>query len=180
MRNPPLPMLTIGQMVFTRCPAGPSWLRMAPSTEFVPKARQFTRAVLSDCDAGYVDDVEVVASELVTNAIRYAQEHGDPPRCVVPGIWLGVQALKRHVHLYVRDPYPVRPVKRTAADTDTSGRGLFIVEALSAALWVDRRTHDKTVHAVIAKPDAVLTEAELDRIRGGRTWTPVQPGGRAG
>jgi anti-sigma regulatory factor (Ser/Thr protein kinase) len=121
--------------------------------------------VLSGCDSGYIDDAEVVTSELVTNSVKCAQAQGDPPKHVVPGIFLGVQALKRYVHLHVRDPYPVLPLKREAAETDTSGRGLFIVEALTVALWVDPRTYDKTVHAVVAKPGVVLTEDELDRLR---------------
>jgi anti-sigma regulatory factor (Ser/Thr protein kinase) len=165
MRFPPMPVLTTGRIVFTYRPTGASWFRMAPSPDLVLEARQFTRRVLSGCDSGYVDDVEVVTSELVTNAVRYAKAHGDPPRHVVPGIWLGVQALKRYVHLYVRDPYPVPPVKRTASHTDTSGRGLFIVEALTATYWTDRRTYDKTVHAIIAKPGIELTVVELDQLR---------------
>jgi anti-sigma regulatory factor (Ser/Thr protein kinase) len=138
---------------------------MAPSSDLVPEARQFTRQVLAGCDSGFIDDAEVVTSELVTNSLKYAQAHGDPPKHVVPGIWLGVQPLKRYLHLHVRDPYPVAPVRRIAAETDTSGRGLFIVEALTVAYWVDPRTYDKTMHAVIAKPGVVLTEDELDRLR---------------
>jgi anti-sigma regulatory factor (Ser/Thr protein kinase) len=165
MRFTPIPVLTTGRIAYTYCPVGTSWFRMAPPPDVVAEARQFTRRVLSGCDSGYVDDAEVVTSELVTNAVQYARAHGDPPKHVVPGIWLGVQALKRYVHLYVRDPYPVPPVKRTAGETDTSGRGLFIVEALTAAFWVDPRTYDKTLHAIVVKPRVELTVAELDQLR---------------
>ena len=162
---PPMPVPTTGRIVFSYCRAGTSWFRMAPSPDVVAEARRFTRRVLCGCDSGYVDDAEVVTSELVTNAVRYAETHGDPPKHVVPGIWLGVQALKRYVHLYVRDTYPVPPVQRTAGENDTSGRGLFIVEALTVIYWTDRRTYDKTVHAVVAKPGVELTVAELDQLR---------------
>jgi anti-sigma regulatory factor (Ser/Thr protein kinase) len=165
MRFPPVPVLTTGRIAFTYCPVGICWFRMAPSPDLVPKARRFTRQVLAGCDSGYIDDAEVVASELVTNALNYAQLHSDPPKHVVPRICLGVQALRRYVHLYVRDRYPVPPVKRAAAETATSGRGLFIVEALTVAYWVEPRAYDKTMHAVIAKPGVVLTEAELDKLR---------------
>lgn len=166
MRNPPMSVLTSGRIVFAyRASMSSSWLRLEPSRDLVPKARRFSRRALTGCDEGYVDDAELVTSELVTNAVRYAQEHGDPPRQVVPGIWLGVQALKRYVHLLVRDPYPAPPVRRVATEEDTSGRGLLIVEMLTAAYWVDSRAFDKTVHAVVAKPGVVLTEAELDRLR---------------
>jgi hypothetical protein len=162
MPLPPMPVLTTGRFAFTWRGTGPAWFRMTPSRDLVPEARQFTRALLSENDPDYIHDAEVVTSELVTNAVNYALDAGAPPRHVVPGIWLGVQALKRYVHLFVRDPYPVIPVKNAAGETDTSGRGLFIVEALSAACWGDFRTFDKTMHAVIAKPGVVLTEDELD------------------
>jgi hypothetical protein len=106
-----------------------------------------------------------VTSELITNAVNYALAHDGPSRLVVPGIWLGVQLGHRFGHVRVRDPYPVLPVRRAAADTDTGGRGLLIVEMLTAAYWVDSRTFDKTVHAVVAKPGIVLTEAELAGMR---------------
>src|SRR3954462_9440958 len=165
MRFPPTPVPTTDRIPFSYCRTGTSWLRMPPSSDFVAEARQFTRRALSGCDSGYVDDAEAVTSELVTNAVRYAEAHGDPPEHVVPGIWLGIQALKRHVHLYVRDPFPASPVKRKASETDTSGRRLFIVEALTAAFWVDRRNYDKPLHAIIAKPGVELTVGELDQLR---------------
>lgn len=165
MRNPPIPVCTTGRVVLAWCPTGASWFRMAPSPDLVPEARRFTRKVLAGCDENFIDDAEVVTSELVTNALNHALRTGDPPRHVVPGIWLGIRSLKRYVHLCVRDPYPVRPVKKVATEVDTSGRGLFIVEALTAAYWVDPRTYDKTMHAIIAKPGVVLTEYELDKLR---------------
>lgn len=165
MRNAPMLVQAAGRIVYTYRPTMASWFRMEPSAGLVPEARQFTRRLLSGCDEGYVDDAEVVASELVTNALNCALRFGDPPKHVVPGIWLGVLGLARYVHLYVRDPYPVPPMKRTAAETDTSGRGLLIVEMLSAMYWVDRRTYDKTSHAILTKPGVVLTAAELDLLR---------------
>jgi hypothetical protein len=138
---------------------------MQPSHELVLQARRFTHRLLAGCDSGFIDDVEVVTSELVTNSMNFALTHRSPPRHVAPSIWLGVQPLKRYCHLYVRDPFPVLPARRTAAEDDTSGRGLLIVEMLTAAHWVDGRKFDKTSHAVIAKPGVVLTEAELDRLR---------------
>jgi hypothetical protein len=56
-------------------------------------------------------------------------------------------------------------VAEAEAETGTSGRGLFIVEALTAAFWVDPRAYDKTLHAIVVKPRAELTAAELDRLR---------------
>jgi len=56
---------------------------------------------------------------------------------------------------YVRDPYPVPPVKRTARETDTP----------TAAFWVAPRTYDKNLHAIVVKPRVELTMAELDQLR---------------
>jgi hypothetical protein len=160
-----MPMCAPGRIVFNVHPAGPSWLRVAHRPERVGEARRFVARMLAGSDPGLIEDAELVASELVTNSLNHALSHGPPPSRVAPGIWLGVQPLKRFVHLYVRDPYPALPAKVMATETDTHGRGLLIAEALTAALWVDSRSFDKTVHAVIARPGVALTEAELDRLR---------------
>ncbi|TQL90820.1 anti-sigma regulatory factor (Ser/Thr protein kinase) [Actinoallomurus bryophytorum] len=165
MRFSPMPVLTTGRIAFGYSPTMSSWFRMEPSPDLVPEARHFTRRLLYGCEEDYVDDAEVVTSELVTNALNHALRVGPPPKHVVPGVWLGVQVLKDYVHLYVRDPYPAPPVMRMAADTDTSGRGLLIVEMLTAAFWVESRAFDKTAHAIITKPGVVLTEVELDLLR---------------
>lgn len=159
------PLCTNSRIVFGAMP-GLSWYRLPSIPESAQAARLFAAGKLDGEDAEFVSDVETVTSELVTNAIRFASKHGEPPKNVAPGIWLGVAAFKRYCHLYVRDPYPVPPVKRIAADTDTSGRGLLIVELLTAAFWVDGRRFDKTCHAVVTKPGMVLTEDELDGLRG--------------
>jgi hypothetical protein len=159
------PLCTNGRVVF-HTTYGAAWLRLPSIPESAQAARTFAAGKLDGEDAEFVSDVETVTSELVTNSIRFALKHGDPPRHVVPDIWLGVAARRRYCHLYVRDPYPVPPVKRIAADTDTSGRGLLIVELLTAAFWIEGRSFDKTCHAVVTKPGVVLTEDELDGLRG--------------
>jgi anti-sigma regulatory factor (Ser/Thr protein kinase) len=130
----------------------PSWFRLSLDPEAASAARLFAIEKLAGEDAGFVADVELVTSELVTNALRYAAEHGEPARGTAPGIWLGVLAAARYCHVRVRDPYPVPPRRIAAGDTDEGGRGLLIVGLLSAAHWTDLRAHDKTVHAVVAKP----------------------------
>jgi anti-sigma regulatory factor (Ser/Thr protein kinase) len=68
-----------------------------------------------------VDDVRLVASELVTNAVRYAHM----PISVVLG-----QA-DRTVWLTVQDDCPVPPVHLAADVMSTAGRGIAIVELVS-------------------------------------------------
>lgn len=159
------PMSTPGRVLFKINGIGPSWYRFPADPEAVSVARLFASGKLGDADPEFVSDVEVVASELMTNAINYAAEHGDPAPGVAPGIWLGVQPLDRFIHLYVRDPYPVPPLRRIASDLDESGRGLLIVELLSAAFWVESRAYDKTSHAIVTKPGELLGEDELARFR---------------
>jgi hypothetical protein len=110
--------------------------------------------------------VLLCVSEVLGNAVRYAQKHGALAKRVAPGIWLGVQPLERWVHLYARDPYPVPPTRRRAGEQDESGRGVFIVSMLATALWTELRHFDKTVHVVLARPGVTLTAAELERVRG--------------
>ena len=116
-------------------------------------------------DKDFLGDIELISSELVTNAIRHEMRHGPAARNVAPGIWMGVVAAERYCHLLVRDPYPVPLVPRRAAEDDENGRGLFIVKTLATAHWTEMRTYDKTVHAVIARPGIELTVTELDRLR---------------
>src|SRR5689334_4650792 len=86
---------------------GPSWFRLPDHDEAVKNARRFAAERLAGADAEFVDDVALCVSEVLGNAVRYAQKHGPPPKSVAPGIWLGVRPLKRYVHLLARDPYPV-------------------------------------------------------------------------
>ena len=159
------PLHAPGRVVFTTTGTGPSWLRVATAADAVSDARRFTAAQLARCDPDLVDAATLVTSELVTNAVQYALSHDAPPKKVAPGIWLGVLHCDRYVHLRVRDPFPQPPKPRVAAETDVNGRGLAIVEMLTAVSWVDPGRYDKTVHAVIAGPGVVLTKDEINSLR---------------
>jgi anti-sigma regulatory factor (Ser/Thr protein kinase) len=144
---------------------GPSWFRLPLAPEAASTARVFATGRIEGEDAEFVSDVELVTSELVTNALCYAAAQGEPAGGTAPGIWLGVVAAARYCHVRVRDPYPVPPRPVVPEETDESGRGLLIVALLSAAHWTDLRTCDKTVHAVVAKPGIELSPAELVHVR---------------
>jgi len=160
------PCSTPSQVVFSTTGVGPSWFRLPDDDEGVKKAREFTAARLAGSDEDFIDNVVLCASEVLGNAVRHAQKSGPPPRGVAPGIWLGVRPLKRYVHLFARDPYPVPPRPKRAGLEDESGRGLsMIVEALAAAFWTELRRYDKTVNLIVCKPGVELTVAELDQIR---------------
>jgi anti-sigma regulatory factor (Ser/Thr protein kinase) len=87
-------------------------------------ARRATRTVLHGWgyrDRSWLDSVELVVSELVSNAVR----HGGGCRS------LDLQAHEDHVTVGAADGSPIVPRRRDEPDSD-GGRGVFIIEALSA------------------------------------------------
>jgi serine/threonine-protein kinase RsbW len=88
-----------------------------------------------------IDDVTLVASELIGNAIRHASA-GERDAWVVS--WT-VQS--GEVVISVEDPSHQLPVRRTPAPDAPSGRGLAIVESLSTDWGVERTERGKRVWA---------------------------------
>ncbi|HEY9372427.1 SpoIIE family protein phosphatase [Streptomyces sp.] len=109
----------------------------------VGKARELARGQLTAWDLEpLVDTVELLVSELVTNALRYGE--GD----------IRLRLLRdRTLVCEVWDSGLVQPRRRRARDTDEGGRGLQLVGLLSAA-WGSRRTpRGKTVWFELPLPD---------------------------
>ncbi|MFD5182101.1 SpoIIE family protein phosphatase [Streptomyces sp. NPDC058372] len=109
----------------------------------VGRARERARTQLESwgLDA-LVDTVELLVSELVTNALRYGEGE----------IRLRL-LLDRTLVCEVWDAGLVQPRRRRARDTDEGGRGLQLVGLLSAS-WGSRRTpRGKTVWFELALPD---------------------------
>jgi anti-sigma regulatory factor (Ser/Thr protein kinase) len=95
----------------------------------------------------YADDAEAVASELVTNAIQHATaDICDKVGVTLMRVWGG-----NAVAMVVTDPSPVPPVIRQAALGSEHGRGLRIVEALSAHWSWNREGGGKAVYAILAR-----------------------------
>jgi hypothetical protein len=106
---------------------------LLPQAESARRARDFTRITLDDWGlAAQVDVAELVACELVTNALR----HG-----LLSATWtpedrpIGLTLLRRDPELMclVTDPEPAGPVRVEASASAESGRGLQVVEACTAA-----------------------------------------------
>ena len=80
------------------------------------------------------DTVELVVSELVTNAVHASTgTDGQPrynPKTGLPHIHLRLSSDRAHVLIEVWDQDPRMPVAKTAGGNDESGRGLMLVEAL--------------------------------------------------
>ena len=110
-------------------------------------AREFVRFHLLDAGLpDLVDDLRLVVSELVTNAISHA---GTPSTVVL-------ERSGPSVTLTVRDCSPSLPLLTAANSTAGSGRGLGIVDVLSRDWGVtDCMGEAKSVWAAFAVEDGV-------------------------
>ncbi|MFI6039395.1 ATP-binding protein [Streptomyces sp. NPDC051315] len=104
--------------------------------EAVREARQFTRRTLAQWDVGdRFDDICLVVSELVTNALRHGLTPdstpygtGEPP----PPVRLHLMRWTERLVCAVRDPSHDSPLPREADDFSAeSGRGLFLVDSFT-------------------------------------------------
>ncbi|CAL9513771.1 hypothetical protein SUDANB132_03691 [Streptomyces sp. enrichment culture] len=102
--------------------------------EAVRDARQFTRKTLEQWTLGdRFDDVCLVVSELVTNALRHALPPGAPRQPAhEPPVRLHLMRWTERLVCAVRDPSDDSPVTRDSDDFSAeSGRGLFLVDSFS-------------------------------------------------
>ncbi|WP_367222457.1 ATP-binding protein [Streptomyces sp. 16-176A] len=96
------------------------------------------------------EDAELIACELVTNAIRHSgtRTAQEPGHCRL--------TLERPapdtVRVEVFDSSTARPTKRKPREVETGGRGLVLVEALATSWGVIRRSGGKTVWALLRAP----------------------------
>jgi anti-sigma regulatory factor (Ser/Thr protein kinase) len=102
----------------------------------VREARDVVADVLSSWSAESIfDDVALVASELVANALRHGlQLEQKFPAAEVPkpnGIQISLVSTGSHVICAVTDPSEQPPVRRPPDPLAGSGRGLQLVESLS-------------------------------------------------
>ncbi|MFE3328270.1 ATP-binding protein [Streptomyces sp. NPDC059176] len=108
--------------------------------EAVRGARQFTGRTLAHWGlTERCDDVALVVSELVTNALRHALPADDPHDQEHPRFFAeGTSLVRLHLMLWsnrlvcaVRDPSRESPVAGEAEDSAECGRGLFLVDSFS-------------------------------------------------
>lgn len=124
--------------------------RWPNSARSVPRAR---RELLDTLEAwglpGLADAAGLVVSELVTNAVTHA---GSPRGREIETRFLRLS--DDRLRIEVHDAGNHRPVLRRACDTDESGRGLLLVDALTAHQWgvSSRGGVGKLVWAVCAAP----------------------------
>ncbi|KIF68656.1 regulator [Streptomyces sp. AcH 505] len=102
--------------------------------EAVRGARQFTRATLDQWGlSDRFDDVALVVSELVTNALRHALPADTPREHSDSAVRLHLMRWQSRLVCAVRDPSYASPETQEVDESCAaeSGRGLFLVESFS-------------------------------------------------
>lgn len=108
------------------------------------QARRFVVAALTDWHlADLADDAALAASELVTNAVL----HGGPP------VELRVAPVPGGVRLEARDGSRVSPVRPLASTDTMTGRGIALIEAVSARWGIDQLPGGKAVWCEVRPAD---------------------------
>ncbi|MFD3926517.1 ATP-binding protein [Streptomyces sp. NPDC058614] len=126
------------------------WVNLAEAAEPLSFARAQVRQTLDGrASASAVDDAVLVASELVGNALRHTAVG---PDCMNVEVYLGIAVL--WVHDAGTDTECVRPTEKTSNDDLLeSGRGLHLVDRLTAKWFVKPTAIGKAVVAVVALDD---------------------------
>lgn len=94
------------------------------------------------------DTAELLASELVTNAINASQHVGNSEPAVVR-VWLVSDQMS--LAIYVWDGCKEMPVRKHPDADDLNGRGLMIIDTLSAKWGTYEEAHGKVVWAMVSK-----------------------------
>ena len=152
---------------------------LPPETASVPLARSFIQDLLVEHDLEYlIDDVQLVASELATNAAQHARTDFTVRLQGVPG----------SVRLSVSDESSSRPIRSEMPPAGSGGgRGLNLVSSHSSDWGVTRGRGTKSVWASFAlRSRGPLDAPPRQRPRGdagpgtGGTVTPEAPARRPG
>lgn len=154
-------------------PVRASW-RVWRLPEAVMHARRFTARKLRSWGVSEVaDEVQLVVSELVTNAVVHTE--GD--------VRLDLTLAGDRLRVAVADSLPRAPVKPRAMDWEsTGGRGIMLVEAMSAAWGSVPVGGGKQVWSEIPLPPRELPDldAAADEAGPARLHVPGGPGGPGG
>jgi anti-sigma regulatory factor (Ser/Thr protein kinase) len=113
-------------------PTRSRWLLLAAIPRSVSRARAYARDMLVAWELpAMTDTVELLVSELVTNAVAATgliEDRADG--CTASSVYLCLSLLEGVLLIEVWDVSSAAPLKRVVAD-DESGRGLLLVETLS-------------------------------------------------
>lgn len=124
---------------------------LAPETSSARHARRFVDEVLNrwHCDS-LLDEVQLLVSELVTNAVVHAGSD----------VEVAVRLLGDSLRIEVLDRAPATQLRpSTPPDEAESGRGLLLVETMATAWGVEALDGGKVVWFEVARPDRTDTIA---------------------
>ncbi|MFE4665110.1 ATP-binding protein [Streptomyces sp. NPDC056716] len=131
------------------------WFRCAAEPKAVPLGRRFAAQALDDWGLGHMaEPVTLIASELVTNAVRATgttnPEPGYRERETLPLIGLRLRVSGPTVAVEVWDSSRTQPRMRTPDPDDEDGRGLLLVAEMSER-WKSYHhpSGGKVVYAVV-------------------------------
>jgi anti-sigma regulatory factor (Ser/Thr protein kinase) len=114
-------------------------------------ARAHVRAVAREWGLADLEiTAELLASELVTNAVRASERlRIRADLAIVPEIrlWLVSDLMSLVIHVW--DGSDEMPVRRDATIDDESGRGLMLVDTLASDWGADRKAEGKVVWVLI-------------------------------
>ena len=97
--------------------------------ESVPAARRFATGVLRGAAPDTLEVIELMVSELATNCIRHTDS----------GFELTITRVDGDIRVEATDGADGAPEMRSPEPTDPSGRGLKIIDMLSAGWGVEHR-----------------------------------------
>ena len=136
-----------------------SYLELGALPTAVPRARLHTRRLLREWGLSELaETAELVVSEIVTNAMRASaamarpHRHAAPPGGV-PAVRFWLASDQQQVLIQVWDDSPRKPERQDPGLEAESGRGLLLVEALTAdwGSWVPDGWSGKIVWCLVAE-----------------------------
>jgi anti-sigma regulatory factor (Ser/Thr protein kinase) len=101
--------------------------RFPHDPQSVPAARRFATGALRDLTRDTLEAVELMVSELATNCIRHTDS----------AFQLTIMSDRRQIRVEATDRAGGTPTLRSPEPTDPSGRGLKIIDMLSADWGVE-------------------------------------------
>ncbi|MEV0403957.1 ATP-binding protein [Actinoallomurus sp. NPDC050550] len=143
-------------------PPRPSFLALRDRPDAIHRLRVFVGAAVFGLPYT-ADEIELIAVELVTNAILHTRKLTLPEEAWPIGVEM--TATSRYMHLAITDPdhRPIAGIDK-GGQLAEHGRGLGIIDHLAAARWVVYAEHGKTMHVVVAASGVVLASEELRQI----------------
>ncbi|MEA2717873.1 MAG: hypothetical protein QOI99_2190 [Actinomycetota bacterium] len=138
-------LLLAGMVGMVRRTVDAAAATLAPEAPSAGRARRFVDETLRrwDCD-DLLDTVELLVSELVTNAVIHARSDVD----------VSVELLADRVRIEVADQSPDGIRRRPLTPDGSSGRGISMVESMALAWGVTTRRAGKAVWFEVARPQA--------------------------